>query len=103
MVVNPTRSANRTLTTRRSVGVAEARGVCRAPDVGAGGAASSATRRVPQVLQKIAPGTMGDPHVGQPIRFPQRRQNFASGRFSVAQLAQITLRDCTAAPYHGKS
>jgi len=47
--------------------------------------------RVPQLPQNRAPGTIGAPQVGQPMREPQLRQNFVSGGFSVEQVAQITV------------
>ena len=46
---------------------------------------------VPQFPQNRAPATIGAPHVGQPMRDPQFRQNFVSGGFSVEHVAQITV------------
>ncbi len=56
------------------------------------GRAAAPSRRVPQSLQKRAPGTFVAPHVGQPlaIRAPHSLQNFAPATFSAAQLGQIT-------------
>jgi hypothetical protein len=65
--------------------------------------------RVPQFPQKSAPGTIGAAQVGQPIRAPQRTQNFASTWFSAAQFEQITVlglyrsgRSCAAAHHSSR-
>ena len=70
---------------------ADAAAIVRAAVVGASDPASSAISRVPQLPQNRAPATIGAPHVGQPMRFPHRTQNFASGLFSAVQFAQINV------------
>src|SRR6185436_5240779 len=94
-LVNPTRSANSTLTTRRSV--VRAGAAARAAGAGSAGAPSGAASLVPQFAQKVAPGTIVAPQLGQPMRLPQRTQNFASAGFSAEQFEQITCRDFTRA------
>ena len=98
-VVNPTRSTNSTLTSRRS-----ATGADTSPDVEYSmGVSATPTRpsaglgrrRVAQFVQNSALGGLTVPQVGQPgaSGFPQCMQNRASVRFSVPHLEQVTPLD----------
>src|SRR3990172_4811967 len=96
--VKPTRAANRTETTRRSATA----GAFRPAPVLAGDAVATAApsnvdgpvNGVAHWKQNLAPGGLVVPQDGQPaiIAVPHSMQNFASGRFSVAQFEQITWR-----------
>src|SRR6188472_2042479 len=97
-VVNPTRSANRTVTRRRSETVAGVRGtpvslpVVAAAEAGAG---------VPHTLQKRAPSISGVPHPVHPgvIDEPQLGQNRASAGAASPHLEQV-IRDRVPNPRH---
>ena len=82
-VVNPTRSANRTLTTRRS-----ATGVV----VGPSAAAAAPSVGVPHAGQNLAPGGRGAEQARQPAsrRAPHSGQNFWPAWTSVWQFGQFT-------------
>ena len=92
-VVKPTRSANRTVTTRRSV-VGPAGSVAPSPpdtdDVAAGPA--PAPRFVPQLPQNLAPAWLVAPHEGQPPSAePHSMQKRPSAGFAVPQVGQVTM------------
>src|SRR6266511_2398318 len=79
-VVNPTRSANSTDTSRRS-------------EVGASvTSAASAPSGAPHWPQNRSSGSLAAPHEGQATArgLPHREQNRRPGRFSVPQLGQVT-------------
>src|ERR671930_1114507 len=86
IVVKPTRSANRTETSRRSATGA----------IGAGGSPAGATSTAsrasgePHSPQNLAPGEFATPQDGQATAsgLPHSAQNFRPGSFSVAQLGQ---------------
>ena len=77
--VNPTRSANSTVTSRRS-----AAGASRTV------AAAAPSRRLPHSPQKLTSGSLAAPQAGQ-LRasgVPQLPQNFRPAAFSAPQFAQ---------------
>jgi len=87
-VVNPTRSANRTDTRRRSA-IAGSRATARRD---AGADVGPPPRGVPHSPQNRSSTSFAAPQFGQASAsaFPQAEQNFRPGRFSVPQLEQIT-------------
>ena len=90
--VNPTRSANRTVTTRRSV-AGPPGSVAPLPSVVAGAAALPAPRFVPQLPQNLAPGGLVAPHVGQPpSAVPHSMQKRPSEGFGVPHFGQVTMQ-----------
>src|SRR5437660_2828512 len=80
-VVNPTRSANRTLTSRRSVAAAMGLGAATA------GRDSGAPRDAPHSPQKSNWGSLAAPQEGHSFASapPHLPQNFRPGAFSVPQ------------------
>src|SRR5262249_14784412 len=93
-VVNPTRSANRMLTTRRSATgpgpfAPVVAGLARGAGLGAAGAAAlaPACSGVAHSEQNLAVGGLIVPQFGQPVAsgVAHSEQNFAPTRFSVAQ------------------
>ena len=91
--VNPTRSANRTVTTRRSVALPAPSSV---PPAGRSatmaGVATVPPRLVPQLPQNLAPAAFVAPQFGQPPRaVPHPMQKRPSDGLAVPQVWQITM------------
>ena len=91
--VNPTRSAKRTVTTRRSVALPAPSAVSPAgPAAAVVGVAIAAPRLVPQLPQNLAPAAFVAPQFGQPPRaVPHPMQKRPSDGLSVPQVWQITM------------
>src|SRR5947207_8145376 len=97
-VVNPTRSANRTETSRRSI-TEPGWGVGSEPDPGVGKGRpgvevpDAALRSAPHTPQNLSPGSLAPPQAGQAMArvAPHSEQNRLSGRFSVPQFGHVTL------------
>src|SRR6185437_1844036 len=105
--VKPTRSANRTVTTRRSAtraGAAAAGTVAADPDDVDDEADVAGPRAVPtgapQSAQKRASGSSGLPQLAhtRPRRIPHWMQNFAPGLFCAPQLEQTIRSQPPCAP-----
>src|SRR5436189_3116692 len=88
--VNPTRSANRTETRRRSAVGAAAGGASGGPTTGAERAAASPSGD-PHSPQNLTPGSFAAPQTGQPTASarPHSPQNFLPALFAAPQLEQV--------------
>src|SRR5262249_28230406 len=92
--VNPTKSANRTLTTRRSATAsAAATGAAGTAAKGRGAVGAGGGSGVAQVGQKFAPGRVLGPPFWQPPTSGDAHssQNLAPATFCVPQLLQIKV------------
>ena len=92
--VYPDRSANTTVTWRRSSGsdvVSGGGGGCASGGWGVGAGAESSEIEVPHAMQNFAPAGPGVPQLGhvRSSAFPHDMQNFAEAGFSVPQTVQV--------------